>query len=121
MSPRDAEARFSATASTNPANIERVEKCFAEELERFLSEGPSLTELADAQKAYLEAAKVSRTADAAIAGQIATNLNLGRTFAYATEMEKRIAALSPEDVKSAFRKYIDPKKLVIIRAGDFRK
>ena len=64
---------------------------------------------------------MSRAGDAALAGQIITNLQLGRTFAHTRDMEKRIAALTPDDVKAAFRKYIDPKKLVIIRAGDFPK
>ena len=40
---------------------------------------------------------------------------------HARDLEKRIAALTPEDVKAAFHKVIDPKKLVIIRAGDFKK
>jgi zinc protease len=35
-------------------------------------------------------------------------------------MEKRIGALTPAEVQAAFRKYIDPAKLVIIRAGDFK-
>jgi zinc protease len=48
-------------------------------------------------------------------------LNLGRTFAHESDLEKRITALTPDDVKAAFRKFIDPKKLVIIRAGDFQK
>ena len=120
-SPRDPAATFMVNAITNPVNIDRVEKCVAEELSDFLQNGPSLTELNDAQRAYLEAQKVSRTGDAALAGQIATNLQLGRTFAHSTDLEKRIAALTPEDVKTAFRKYIDPKKLVIVRAGDFKK
>ena len=60
-------------------------------------------------------------ANAGIAGQIVSNLHLGRSFAYAADMDRRIAALTPEDIKSAFRKFIDPKKLVIIRAGDFKK
>jgi zinc protease len=117
----DPAARFTVNAITNPLNIDRVEKAFAEELNEFLANGPTPAELLDAKKAYLEAQKVTRTSDAAIAGQIVTNLRLGRTFAYTSEVEKRIAALTPEDVKAAFRKYIDPKKLAIIRAGDFKK
>jgi len=120
-SPRDPSASFTITASTNPVNIDRVEKCVAEELEKFLTDGPSLTELTDAQKAYLESQKVSRAGDAGLAGQITTNLQLNRTFAHSAELEKKIAALTPDDVKAAFRKHIDPKKLVIIRAGDFKK
>ena len=65
--------------------------------------------------------KVGRTADAAIAGQIVSNLNVGRTFAYAADQEKAILALTPAKVAEAFRKHIDPNKLVIIRAGDFQK
>jgi zinc protease len=120
-SSRDPDARLIVNAITNPVNIDRVEKAFLEELILFQSDGPSPTELSEAQNAYLEAQKVSRASDAAIAGQIATNLELGRTFAFSREQEKRIAALTPDDVKAAFRKYIDPKKLVIIRAGDFKR
>jgi zinc protease len=120
-SPRDPSATFTVNAITNPLNIDKLEKAFAEELQLFLEGGPSLGELADAQKAYLEAQKVGRTADAAIAGQIVGNLQLGRSFAHAAELEKRIAALTPDDVKAAFRKHVDPRKLVIIRAGDFKK
>jgi zinc protease len=121
VSARDPDARFTANAITNPANVDRVEKAFMEELTGFLADGPTPKELADAQKAYLEAQKVGRTSDAAVAGQLATNLELGRTFAHAREVERRIAALTPEDVRDAFRRHIDPQKLVIIRAGDFKK
>jgi zinc protease len=117
----DPSATFTMTASTKPVNIGRLEKAALEELNRFLEDGPSAAELADAKKAYLEAQKVGRASDMAVAAQIANNLHLGRTFAYAAAMDKRIAALTPADVQSAFRKHIDPKKLIIIRAGDFAR
>jgi zinc protease len=120
-SPRDPSASFTVNAITNPVNIDKVERAFVEVLNEFLASGPTPAELGDAKQAYLEAQKVGRTGDAAIAGQIATNLHLGRTFAHTSELEKRITALTPEDVKAAFRKYIEPKKLVIVRAGDFKK
>jgi zinc protease len=117
----DPAATFTVNAITNPANIDRVDKAVVEELAEFLAGGPTQAELLDGQKAYLESQKVNRTSDPAIAGQIATNIYLGRTFAHASDLEKHIAALTPEEVKSAFQKYIDPKKLVVIRAGDFNK
>jgi zinc protease len=120
-SPRDPVATFIVNGTVNPVNIDRIEKAVMEELADFLAKGPSKEELADAQKAYLEAQKVGRTGDAALAGQIVTNLQLGRKFSHVSDMEKRIAALTPEDVTAAFRKHIDPKKLVIVRAGDFKK
>ena len=32
-----------------------------------------------------------------------------------------LGTLTPEDIRAAFKKHIDAKKLVIIRAGDFKK
>ncbi len=119
-SPRDPSATFLITATTNPVNIDRLEKAAREELNAFLADGPSAAELNEAKKAYLEAQKVGRTSDGAIAGQIVTNLQLDRKFAHTSDLEKRIAALTPQDVKAAFQKYIDPKKLTIVRAGDFK-
>ncbi|MFO1065658.1 MAG: pitrilysin family protein [Pirellulales bacterium] len=115
---RGNDARFTITATTNPGNMEAVEKAAFEELKQFIVDGPTKAEVDDAKKAFLEAAKVSRTGDAAIAGQLASNLFLGRTFAYIAEQEARIEALQPKDIQAAFAKYIDPEKLTVIRAGD---
>jgi zinc protease len=109
------------TVSTNPANIGKVTAAVTEELERFLKDGPTDSEVADAKQAFVEAQKVGRTSDAAIAGQIVSNLETGRTFAFDAGQEKAILALTPAKVAEAFRKHIDPQRLVILRAGDFRK
>ncbi|QVL34914.1 insulinase family protein [Telmatocola sphagniphila] len=118
--PRDNAASFTINAITNPANIQKVEKAVEEELTEFLKNGPSQSELSDAQRAYLESQKASRTSDAGIASQITTNLQLGRSFSHISEMEKKINNLSPDEVRAAFLRHIDPKKIVIIRAGDFK-
>jgi zinc protease len=120
-SSRDPVASLVVTVSTNPMNIDKVTAAVSEELEKYLSDGPTESELADAKQAFVEAQKVGRTGDGAIASQIVSNLETGRTFAFTAEQEKAILALTTAKVKDAFRKYIDPKKLVIIRAGDFKK
>ena len=117
---RGNDARFGINAITNPTNIDAVEKAAMEELTRFIQDGPTESELADAKNAYLESLKVSRTSDGAIAGQLVSNLHLGRTFAYLKAREERVKALKAEDVRKAFEKHIDPAKLVVIRAGDFK-
>lgn len=40
-------------------------------------------------------------------------------MAYYADLENKIAALTPVQVSEAFRKHIDPTRLVIISAGDF--
>jgi zinc protease len=120
-SSRDPVASLTVTVSTNPANIDKVSAAVIEELMRFLKDGPTEKEVADAKRAFVEAQKVGRTADGAIAGQIVSNLNTDRTFAFAADQEKAILALTPAQVADAFRKHIDPNRLVIIRAGDFHR
>ncbi len=118
---RGDDARFTINAITNPANIDAVETAAMEELRRFLQSGPSEEELAAAKTAWLEARKTARSNDGSIAGQLAANLDLGRTMQRVAEDERRVEALTPQQVQDAFRRHVDPAKLVIIRAGDFRK
>ena len=35
--------------------------------------------------------------------------------------EKKIAALTPDQINAAMRRYIDPAKITIVKAGDFAK
>jgi zinc protease len=35
------------------------------------------------------------------------------------DFEKKIAALTPEQISAAMKRRIDPKKLVVVSAGDF--
>jgi zinc protease len=118
---RGDDARFSINAITNPEDIDAVEKAAMEELTRFIEQGPTEVELSDAKKAYLESRKIGRASDGAIAGQLASNLDLGRSMTYVAQEEKKIENLTVADVQKAFKKFIDPKKLIIIRAGDFKK
>ncbi len=120
-SSRDPVASLTITVSTNPMNIDKVTSDVREELDNFLKDGPTERELADAKQAFVEGLKVGRTNDEAIAAQITSHLDIGRTFAHEAEQEKAILALTPQKVAEAFRKHVDPKKLVIIRAGDFQK
>jgi zinc protease len=120
VSARDPVASLTVTVSTNPVNIDKVTAAVMEELQQFLKDGPTDREVAEAKQAYVEAQKVGRTGDAAIAGQIVSNLNTDRTFAFIADQEQAILALSPTKVAEAFRKHVDPQKLVIIRAGDFQ-
>ena len=86
-----------------------------------IEKGVSEKELEEAKKAYLQQMKVQRSRDSALTLFLGARLHAGQTFAYYADLEKKIAALTPEQVSEAFRKYIDPKRLVTVRAGDFKK
>ena len=41
-------------------------------------------------------------------------------MAFEADFDKQIEALTPEAVQAALKKHIDPKKLVVVTAGDFK-
>ena len=118
---RDKRGQFIMYAICNPIKIDDVDKAIQEELARLLKDGVGDTELAEARQGYLEQEKVQRANDANLAGTLAEQLFDGRTFDYAARLDLKIKSLTPAEVAIALRKHIAPKRLVIIRAGDFKK
>ena len=119
VSSWDKRATFGITAICNPNNIARVNKAAREELETLLRDGVTQTELDEARKGYLQALKVGRSSDPALAGLLSNLRHLDRTMAFEAGLEQKIAALTPDQVATALRAHIDPKKLVVVLAGDF--
>ncbi|MGD9722332.1 MAG: M16 family metallopeptidase [Pirellulales bacterium] len=115
----DDRASLTINAICNPANIDKVNVAVAEELAKLLADGITQEELTRAQQGYLQQQQVARTDDGALAGVLADLLFTDRTMQYYAQLESQIAALKPAEVGEALRKNIDPKKLVVVDAGDF--
>jgi len=121
VSAMDKGGVFLMFAITNPVNMAKVDTAIAEELTKFLKEGVSASELEEAKKAYLQTLKGQRASDSALARDLSNGLYIGRTFDHFTQLEKKIEALEPADIQKAFDKYVKPKDLIIIQAGDLMK
>lgn len=119
-SPFDEASSFHVSAIFAPQNKARVEAAIREELERALREGFGEAELADGKKSYLEARRLARARDRTLASRLSKHLFAGRTFAWDAEFERRIAALTAPQVREALRRHLDPAKLSVLAAGDFR-
>jgi zinc protease len=115
----DERGVFGVYAIYAPQNRARLEALIMEELRKALGEGFGADELENAKRGLLQARKVSRTQDEALASRLASYLFVDRTFAWDEQLERRIAALTPLDVQSALRRHLDPAKLSVIKAGDF--
>jgi zinc protease len=115
----DLRATLTTNAICNPQNIGKVHKAIAEEWARLLRDGVTADELTQAKHGYLQAQKVARASDTALARMLANLSHIDRTMAYTAEVENQIAALTPERVNAAVRKHLDPQALVIVTAGDF--
>src|SRR5262249_45687217 len=99
--------------------LPRLQVCALEELDRLLRDGVTADELNKAREGYLQSLKVGRSSDAALAGALGSLRHLNRSMLWEADLEKKIAALTPEQISAALKRHIDPKKLVVVRAGDF--
>lgn len=108
-------------AICNPKVIDKADKAALAVFSETLKKGVTEKELADGKKALLQEMKVRRGNDARLAGTLRQGLYLGRTYAFYADLEKKIAALTVDDVNQALRRYLSPGRLTIIRAGDFKK
>jgi zinc protease len=118
---KDKSASVRIMAITNPMNMGKVDALIAEEVNKFLKEGVSLEELDSGKKAFIDEMKVERSDDATIAMMLANGLFTNRTMSYYSDLEKKIESLTPAEIQKAYTQLLDPKKLVIIHAGDFKK
>lgn len=117
----DKNGSFMSYAIYAPENAQKLEAAFKEEIEKTLKEGFTAEELKAARSGYLQSRQVARSQDASLASTLTNNLYLNRTMQWDADFEKKIEALTPDQIKSAVNKYIDYNKLVIIKAGDFSK
>jgi zinc protease len=117
----DPSARVLMMAIYNPLNKDKVDTAIREELEKVITSPLPLNEVQGAKEAYLKDLQRSRGEDRRLAALLQESLETGRGIRPQAELEKRIEALTAEQVSEALRKYLDPKKLVIIQAGDFNK
>ncbi len=110
---------FYVYAISNPENMARLRPIILEELQRFLKSGVTEEELEAAKKGYLQSLMVARTKDSSLARVIGENLQADRDMSYQQELENRVESLTPEMIVETARRYLDPKELIIVAAGDF--
>lgn len=119
--PIDERTTFSIFAITNPSKRDRLVEVIGEELDKLISDGITEDELKRAKQGYLQNEQLSRTDDRSLAQLLSAAAFAGRTLAYDAKFEKVISELEVDDVDKAVAKYLEPKRLIIVTAGDFAK
>jgi zinc protease len=102
-----------------PQNLAKLKAAVQEELTKFVKEGISAEELADAKKGLQEERKISRAQDRALAAGHVAQTAANRTLAFVEKVDVQIEATTLEEVNAAIRKALDPAKFLNVYAGDF--
>ena len=113
-------SEWEASAIFAPQNQAKVEAAFREEVARALQDGFTAQELTEGQRGLLSFRRLSRAQDGALAGALASNLYLGRTFARSAEVDAALAKLTLAEVNAALRKYVRPDTFAAAFAGDLK-
>ncbi len=116
----DEAASFRVGSIFAPQNRARVERAIREELGRAVREGFSAAEVEAGKRSVLEARRLARSQDRALASRLGHYLFVKRTFAWDVEFESKIAALTPAQINAALRRHIDPARLAVVVAGDLK-
>jgi zinc protease len=117
--PVDESGTFQVFAIYAPANRARLEAAIEEEIRKVLADGFTAAELEAAKSGWLQQATLQRSNDQALRVTINNNVFYGRTMEHQAAIERRVAALTVDQVNAAFRRHIDIDTMVRVKAGDF--
>ena len=116
----DERTTFFLFAISNPDNAPKVHEAIQDELKKLLDNGITAEELEAAKAGYLQEQQVQRTEDRAIVQTLEAYAFIGRDMTFVAEFEDKISKLTVEEVNAALKKHIDPERLFIVQAGDFK-
>ena len=118
---RERAGRWTFYAIHAPQNGAKLEAAFRDELGRVLRDGFTEEELRAAKQGWLQEEQLRRAQDPELLQQLGMDLDTGRGFAYREGLERKVTALTREQVLAAVRRYLEPARLSITKAGDFGK
>jgi len=117
----EANSRFGVYAIFAPENLDRVRRAFAEEMAAALKDGVTDAEVRTAKDALMQERRLGRNEDGQVAGALANQSYLGRTWSTSGRIDAEIEKLTPADVNTVLRRYLKPDDMGYAFAGDFMK
>jgi len=112
--------QWSMYAIYAPSNRARLEAVIKEEIDRVLRDGFSEEEVKDGIASLMNLRHLVRAQDRRLVNAWSDYLDLGRTFAFAAESDRKLQALTASQVNAALRKYFKPEDFSTAVAGTFK-
>jgi zinc protease len=117
----DNDGSFRVYAIAAPQNVAKVEAACKEEIEKAIKDGFTAEEIAAAKSGWLQSRQVDRADDDALSRTLATRDFEQRNMTWDADLEKKVGALTAQQIQEAFKRYLDLTQLTIIKGGDFKK
>jgi zinc protease len=117
----DPTADWGVYAFYNPTMKDKLSNALNEEIQKALAKGFTKEEFDSSLKSWFQNRQTILGTDEFLVRELRENLDHGKNFKDYQDYETKVKALNVEKVNAALIKYFDPKKLVMVNAGDFTK
>jgi zinc protease len=117
----DPVGNFGGYAIVAPQNLAKAKSALLEEISKMIETKVTADELKRAKDTWLKDQDTSLSNDDYVMSSLATQMYRSRTFAFTKEFRSKLAALTADDIARVAKKYLDPKRLTIVDAGDQSK
>jgi zinc protease len=119
FAPRVLAGPFQIGLQTKREQAQDALKVVDEVLTKFLAEGPTVQELAAAKKNLIDGQALRIDSNAKLLGYLSLIGFYGLPLDYLDQFPRKVAAVTRDDVKAAFRRHVKPENLVtVIVAAD---
>jgi zinc protease len=112
---------FGGYAIVAPQNLGKAKAALLEEIDKLTTTRVSDEELKRAKETWLKEQDTALSNDGYVVQMLSRQTFRSRTMAFAKELRSKVQAVTADDVARVAKKYLDPKRLVIIDAGDVAK
>jgi zinc protease len=112
---------FGGYAIVAPQNLAKAKASLLEEVDKITSGKVTADELGHAKDTWIKDHDTSLSDDGYVVRMLGQQSYTGRTTQFAKELRAKILAVTADDVARVAKKYLDPKRLVVVDAGDRAK
>ncbi len=117
FSPMQAEGPFTVGLQTRNEQADRAERLVMRLLRDFIENGPTPAELESSKKAITGGFPLRLSSNGKIVSNLAMIGFYRLPFDYLDSFNQQVEAVTLDQIKAAFRRRIDPDRLVIVRVG----
>lgn len=108
---------WEVSAGVNPINVEKTITLIKKEIKRFVTEPVLEQELKDSQANYIGRLPLSMESNAGVASALVSLERYQLGLDYYRNYADLVKAVTPEEILSAVKKYLNPDKMAIAIAG----
>jgi zinc protease len=117
----DDAAGVGAYAIVAPQNLAKAKTALIEEITRITAAKVTDEELQRSKDSWIKGQDTNLSNDSYVTSMLVAEMRRGRTTEFTRQLRSKLQAVTIADVERVAKKYLDPKKLVIVDAGDLSK